>query len=62
MTHLEKEKRYDFETLPIDRVLNKEHFHAEKVNQKLVLDSFLILVNKTKQQLHAKILFKNKTI
>ena len=33
MTHLEG-IRYDIETLPIDRVLNKEHFY-EKVMQKM---------------------------
>ena len=56
MTHfvwyLKKEKRYDIETLSIDRVLNKEHFygknHAENVHQKLASDPFLILLNNTK--------------
>ena len=43
--YLEKEKRYDIETLAIDAVLNKEHFY-EKImqnicNQKLVPDPFL---------------------
>ena len=28
--YLEKEKRYDIETLSIDRVLNKEHLHEKK--------------------------------
>ena len=42
---LQKEKRYDIETLPIDRVINKEHFHSENVHQKLVPGPFLILVN-----------------
>ena len=36
--YLEKEKRYDIETLSIDRVLNKEHFH-EKVMQKMCTKS-----------------------
>ena len=35
ITHyLKKEKRYDVETLPIDRVLNKEHFYW-KIIQKM---------------------------
>ena len=38
---LEKEKRYEFGTLSIDRVLNKEHFLA-KVCTKLVSDVFLV--------------------
>ena len=37
--YLKKEKRYDIETLSIDRVLNKEH-HAENVYQKLFPDPF----------------------
>ena len=32
--YLEKEKRYDIETLSIDRVLNKEHFYW-KIMQKM---------------------------
>ena len=32
--YLEKEKRYDIETLSIDRVLNKKHFYC-KVMQKI---------------------------
>ena len=32
--YLEKEKRYDIETLSIDRVLNKEYFYG-KVMQKM---------------------------
>ena len=32
--YLEKEKRYDIETLSIDRVLNKEHFYG-KIMQKI---------------------------
>ena len=42
--YLDKKKRYDFEILSIDRVLNNEHFlwknHAENVRQKLVPDPF----------------------
>ena len=48
---LEKEKRYEFGTLSIDRVLNKEHF-LEKVCTKLVSDAFLVLVSNPKQPLH----------
>ena len=43
--YLEKEKRYEIETLFIDRVLNKEHFHGKnmlKMCSKLVPDPFLI--------------------
>ena len=62
--YLEKEKRYDIETLSIDRALNKEHFygknHTENVYQKLVPDTFLIFVNNPKQALHATSSFKNK--
>ena len=32
--YLEKEKRYDIETLSVDRVLNKEHFYG-KIMQKM---------------------------
>ena len=46
-------KRYDVETLLIDKVLNKEHLyekiHVENVHQKLIPDPFLILVNNPKQ-------------
>ena len=46
-------KRYDVETLLIDKVLNKEHLyekiHVEHVHQKLIPDPFLILVNNPKQ-------------
>ena len=58
--YLEKEKRYDIETLPIDRVLCKEDFHAEIMHWKPVQDLFLILVNNPKQPLHARNCFKNK--
>ena len=36
--YLEKEKRYDIETLSIDRVLNKEHFYG-KIMQKMCTKS-----------------------
>ena len=59
-----KEKRNDIETLPIDRVLNKEHFlwknHAENIHQKLDPGPFLILVNNPKKPLHVRNSFKNK--
>ena len=62
---LRREKRYDIETLSIDRVLNRKHFYeknyAENVQQKVVPDPFLILVNTPKQSLHARNYFKNKT-
>ena len=55
---LEKEKKHDIETLYTDRVLNKEHFygknHSENMHQQVVIDPFLILVNKQKQQLHVR--------
>ena len=59
----EKEKSYEIETFSIDRVLNKEHFFwsdAENVHQKLVPDSFLMLVNNPKQPLHARNSVRNK--
>ena len=60
---LEKEKRYDVETLLIHRVLDKEKFlwkiHAEKVHQKPVPDPFLIFINNPKQPLHERNCFKN---
>ena len=34
VSYLEKEKRYHVETLAIDTVLNKEHFHG-KIMQKI---------------------------
>ena len=61
--YLEKEKRYDTETLSIYRVLNKGHFHgshAENVHQNLVSDPFLILVNNPEQPLHVRNSFKRK--
>ena len=59
--YLGKEKRYDIETVSIDRVwtfLWKNH--AENGHQKLVPDLFFILVNNPKQSLHARNSFKNK--
>ena len=42
--YLEKEKKYDIETLSFDGILNKEHFYGkiiqENVKQKAVPDSF----------------------
>ena len=62
--YLEKEKKYDIETLSIDRLLNWEHFYrknpAENVHPKVVADPFLILVDNPKQSLHARYYFKNK--
>ena len=59
-----EEKRYDIETLFVDRLLNKEHFYgksdAENVHQKLVPDPFLISVNNPKQPLHTRNYFKIK--
>ena len=44
--------------LSIDRVLIKKHFyvknHVEKLYQKLATDPSFILVNNSKQQLHAR--------
>ena len=60
--YLEKEKKYDIETLSIDRVLNKEHLfknYAENINQKVVPEPFFVLVNNPKQPLHAWNSFKN---
>ena len=57
------EKWYGIETLSINRELNKELLwknHTENVHQKLVLYPFLILVNNSKQPLHATNSFKNK--
>ena len=61
--YLGKEKRYDHETLSIDRVSYKQHFNGkimQKVQQKLVPDLFIILVNNLKQPLHARNCFKSK--
>ena len=46
----------------MDRVLNKEHFYGKNHAEKLVPDSFLILVNNTKQPLHARNSFQKKII
>ena len=52
--------RYDIETLPVDRVLNKKLFYGKTIHQKLVPDPLLILANNPKQPLHAKNYFKSK--
>ena len=60
--YLKKEKRYNIETLSIDRVLKKEHFigkSCKKVHQRLFLDPFLTLVNNPKKPLRARNSFKN---
>ena len=56
------DKRYDIETLSIDRVLNKEHFYGNIMHKMCSKspDPFLILVNNQKQPLHARNSFKNK--
>ena len=55
------EKRYDIATLSTDIVLEHlyEKDYAENMHQKLIPDSFLILVNNPKQPLHAKYSFTN---
>ena len=62
--YLEKEIRCDVETLPIDRVFNKEYFyrkgHAKNVHQKLAPDPFLVLLNNPKQPLQSRNSFKNE--
>ena len=62
--YLEKGIRCDIDTLSIDGMLNTEHFlrknHAENVHQKLAPNPFLILLNNTKQILHAGNSFENK--
>ena len=60
--YIEKEKRYDIETLSFDRVQVTLLWkcHAENVHQKLVPDPFLVLVNNPKQPLLARNSFKNK--
>ena len=61
--YLEKEIRYDIETLCIDRVLNIELFY-EKSCKKCVPKAsprpFIILLNNPKQRLHARCSFTNK--
>ena len=62
----EKEKRYDIETMSTDIVLDKEHLyeknHAENMNQRLIPDPFLILVNNSKQLIHARNSFTNRIL
>ena len=58
--YLEKENRYDIETLSIDRVLNKEHFYL-KIMQKMCTKSqsqipFLFWI----QEIHTRNSFKGK--
>ena len=53
--YLKTEKRYDIETLSIDRVVSKEYFYG-KIMQKLCTES-LILVKKTKTDIAYKKLF-----
>ena len=58
-----KEKRYDTETLSIDRVFIGTFLlenHAENVQQKLAPEPFLVLLNKPKKSLHAGDSFENK--
>ena len=61
--YVEKETRFDIETLSIDRVLKYGTFlwknHAEDVHQKLAPDPFLILLNNPKETLHAGNSFEN---
>ena len=66
--YLEKEKRYEVETLTIDTdiklgALNKGHFYGKscrKCAPKASPRSCFILVNSPKQPLHARNSFKNK--
>ena len=58
--YLEKEKRYHIETLAIDTGTFLWKNHAGNVHQTLLPDSFFILVNNSKQPLHAWNSFKNK--
>ena len=54
--YLKKEKRYDIETLSIGIKLEElfQKNKAENMHQKLDSDPFLILVNDSKQPLHAR--------
>ena len=59
--HVEKEIKCDTQTLSIIRVSNKEHFYGkviQNVDQKLVLDSFLILIYKLNSHCMQGILWK----
>ena len=73
LNNLQKEKRYDTEILSINRVFVKVFVRVfvkvfvrvfvrvfENVHQKLVPDSFHILVNNLKQPLHGRNSFKIK--
>ena len=55
--YLEKEIRFDNETLPIGREFLWKN-HAENMHQKLAPDSFLILLNDPKQPFHVRNSFK----
>ena len=48
--YLEKEKRSDIWTLPIDRVPNKKHFYGKNMHQKLVPVSFFNFGKKTQKR------------
>ena len=62
MTHfvwyLEREKRYDIETLP-NRPLSKEKFYWKIMHKKLVADPFSINPKQSKTSMECKKLFKN---
>ena len=62
--YLEKEKRYDIETLSIDRGSDKEHFYRKMMQKmykkRIAPDLFTTLVNNPKQSLHARNSFKRK--
>ena len=53
VSYLEKEEWYDIEIL-------SRNILMENIHQKLVPDFYLVLVNNSKQQLHARNSFKNK--
>ena len=59
----ETEKSCGIETVSINSIKYRTFLwknHAENVHQKLVPESFLILVNNSKQPLHARNYFRNK--
>ena len=60
--YLEREKRYDIETLSIDGVSDNVFIEksCRNVQQKLVPDLFIILVSNPKQPLHAWNYFKSR--
>ena len=62
--YLEKEKNYGIETLSVDGVSNKEHFHG-KIMQKMSTKCksqtpFVILLNNLKQPMQQEIYLKIK--